>query len=340
MKTLPRLKWVFAFLLASALPVFGRAPGEDMAEAANNLLASLTSEQSAKAVFDWKDGERFNWHFIPRERKGLPLRDMTPPQRHLAQALLASGLSSRGYGKAVTIMSLEQILHEMENNAPHRNPEMYFFSIFGKPAANGTWGWRVEGHHFSQNFTLVEGKEVSSTPSFLGTNPGEVRTGPRKGLRVLAVEEDLGRKLVQSLDDAQKKTAIYTNKAPADIITAANRKVTALTPAGIAAKDLNKAQNETLWSVVEEYVRRARPDVADKELDKIKKAGVEKITFAWAGETELGKPHYYRVQGATFLLEYDNTQNNANHAHCVWRDLENDFADDLLRKHYDQDHAK
>src|SRR5881296_1100184 len=204
---------------------------EDMAAAANHFLATLTAEQAAKASYPLEDKERFNWHFIPRERKGLPFKEMAPEQKHLAHALLSTALSHRGYLKASTIMSLEQVLRDLEQGkGPARDPELYFVTVFGKPDSKGTWGWRLEGHHLSLNFMLAEGKEISVTPSFLGSNPGEVREGPRKGLRVLAAEEDLARRLVSSLNDDQRKVAIYTNTAPREIITGNDRKARPLTP--------------------------------------------------------------------------------------------------------------
>jgi len=328
------------FLAAGIFSAQAHGPGELMAEAAGNFLAALSPDQKAKAVFEFKDDERVNWHFIPRARKGLPLRDMASEQRLLAHALLNAGLSDRGYFKAATIMSLEDILKNIEKGSgPAREVDMYFVSIFGKPESHGHWGWRVEGHHLSLNFTIA-GEHVTATPSFLGSNPGEVLEGPRKGLRVLGVEEDLARKLVTSLSDAQKKTAIYTNKAPADIITAADRRARVLEPHGVALKDLNDDQQDLLWAVIREYVGRAQPEIAEERMEELKKAGGGKIHFAWAGSIEPRQGHYYRVQGPDFLLEYDNTQNNANHVHAVWRELKNDFGEDVLRKHYDESHAK
>ena len=310
---------------------------EEMTAAANNFLVTLNTEQTAKASYSLKDNERFNWHFIPRERKGLPLKEMTPEQKHLAHALLSTALSHRGYLKASTIMSLEQVLRDIEQGkGPTRDPELYFVTIFGKPDSKGTWGWRVEGHHLALNFMLVDGKEISATPSFLGSNPGEIREGPRKGLRVLGAEEDLARQLVRSLNDDQKKVAIYTNSAPREIITGNDRKAKALTPMGISGAKLNKAQTELLWQVIKEYVYRDRPELADQDLKRIEKGGAKSLYFAWAGSVEPKEGHYYRVQGPTFLMEYDNTQNNANHVHAVWRDFEHDFGDDLLRQHYER----
>ena len=313
------------------------AAGADMAEAANRLLAALSEAQKAKIFFEFKDEERSNWHFVPRDRKGLPLKDMDHAQRPLAHALLSSGLGQRGYVEAVTIISLEQILKEMEQGkGPARDPELYFFSIFGTPGAKGTWGWRVEGHHLSLNFTVAGGRPASGGPSFMGTNPGEVRQGPHKGLRVLSGEEDMGRALVKSLDEGQRKTAILPGAAPAEIITKNDRKVSFSDPAGISVGQLKPEQRQALMSLIDLYARRLRTEMAEQDLRKMVDAGVEKIRFAWAGGLERGEPHYYRIVGPTFLVEYDNTQNNANHVHTVWRDLANDFGEDVLKKHYEQ----
>lgn len=344
MHTLTKVPCALVLIFACqtlGLTLRAHTPAEEMAEAATHFLAALSPEQKTKATFALKDDERLNWHFIPKARKGLPLKEMTPAQRHLAHALLNTALSQRGYMKASTIMSLEQILADIEQGkGPARDPELYFVSIFGKPGGKATWAWRWEGHHLAMNFSIVDGDKISMTPSFMGSNPGEVRVGQRSGLRALEHEEDLARKLVRSLDDKQRQVAIYTNTAPADIITGADRKARLLTPAGLAMRRLNKVQKNLLMDLVKEYVYRNRGEVAEKDLKRIQEAGPQNITFAWAGSTEPGQGHYYRIQGRTFLMEYDNTQNNANHIHAVWRDLENDFGGDPLRRHYEQDHAK
>jgi len=309
----------------------------NMAQAALNFWVALTPEQQAKCTFPFDTDERFNWHFIPRTRKGLTWNDMTSAQQALAHAFLASGLSSRGYQQAEMIMSLDQVLKEMEQGrGPLRDPNNYAFSVFGTPGEHATWGWRVEGHHLSLNFTIVDGKAIAAGPVFFGSNPAEVRQGPRKGLRVLAVEEDLGRQLVKSLNDGQRRQAIYNVKSPNEIITGNSRKANPGSPVGIAAGDMTPAQQKMLMMLVENYAYRLRPEVADQDLEKIDKAGFQNIHFAWAGGLEPGQGHYYRLHGPTFLVEFDNTQNNANHIHTVWRDSANDFGEDLLREHYDQ----
>ena len=311
-----------------------------MAEAARNLLASLTAEQTAKAVIPFTDDERLNWHFIPRARKGLPLREMTPPQKHLAHALLSAGLSQQGYIKATTIMSLEDILRVMESDSgDRRNPEGYYFTIFGEPSEKGVWGYRVEGHHLATNFTVVNGK-VQGSPNFMGANPAEVREGPRKGLRVLAREEDLGRELLTSLDSSQKAVAIVDKTAYKDILTAASRKAALQgQPNGLPASKMNAKQRELLEAVMAEYALNMPGQIADYRMNQIKKAGTN-LFFAWAGVENKGGPHYYRVQAPTFLIEFDNTQGNANHIHSVWRDYQGDFGLDMLKQHYDASHKK
>src|SRR5580658_8312950 len=211
-----------AMLLTSA---YVRTPSSGVMEtAARNFLASLTPEQRAQATYKFEDDERFDWHFIPKPRKGLPLKDMSSYQTKLAHALLAAGLSQQGYIKAVSIMSLEDVLRIKEKDSGvRRNPDGYFFTIFGEPSATSPWGYRVEGHHVSQNYTVVAGKVLDS-PSFFGSNPAEVTDGPRKGIRVLEAEEELGRELVKSLDTDQKKVAIVDATAYKDIFTMASRK--------------------------------------------------------------------------------------------------------------------
>ena len=316
----------------------------DMANAANAFLATLKPEQIAKATFELNDTNRTRWHFVPTEmhpRHGLSFREMQQEQQHMAYALLASVLSARGLQKTAQIMSLEQILHDANPKGRFaRDPKWYFISIFGKPSVKGTWGWRFEGHHLSLSFTVVDGHVGGLTPSFLGTNPGKVLDGPRKGLQVLASEEKIARALTRSLNAEQRKVAVVDEKAPADIITKADRKARRLEPLGLAASEMNKKQFTQLWTLIEEYLRNYRPDLAEEGLKHLEGLDLKMIHFAWAGSLESGKGHYYRIQAPDLLIEYDNTQNGANHVHCVVRDLKRDFGEDLLRQHYEQHHKK
>lgn len=331
-----------SFLTALALqltPVQAHDVSAEMSAAALNFLATLNPEQKAKATFDFKDAERQNWHFIPRQRKGLPFKDMTPEQKLLAQALLVSGLSSRGYEKAVSIMSLDAVLAEMEQGkGPVRDPDNYYVTIFGTPGSGDGWGWRVEGHHLSLNFTAAGDASPAMTPSFFGSNPGEVKTGPRAGTRILGKEEDLGRALVKSLTDAQRQIAIINATAPKDVVNDPKR-VDPTKPEGLPQSQLTPEQSAKLVEVIKEYLFRCRPEVATEDWAKIEHTGLDKLYFAWAGGIEPGQPHYYRIQGGNFVLEYDNTQNNANHVHSLWRDFDHDFGVDLLKAHLDAAHG-
>lgn len=341
--SLASLACVFAF---SLYPAHAHEAGVQMAEVANVFLLSLNPEQKTKATFKFEDEERINWHFIPRERKGLPMKEMTPQQRLLAHALMNTGLGFRGAAKAVTIMSLEEVLFQMEGAEESkraaarekRDPEKYFVSIFGTPDPKGTWAWRIEGHHMSLNFTIKDGNLLRATPSFMGTNPGELRQGPLTGLRVLGKEEDLGRELVKSLDEAQFKVALVDTVAPKEMLTEAAKKVDPLKPAGLSAAELNPTQKAKLHEVIDEYLTRLRPEIAAEIWAEIEKNGP--VFFAWAGGKERGEPHYYRVQGKTFLIEYDNVQGNANHPHSILRSFDGDFGRDLLAEHYKDAHSK
>lgn len=337
---------LFLLLISTLAATFSFAPGNlrahdpatAMADAASALLAALDDAQRDTATYEIADPERTNWHFIPKPfegegmRGGLPLRDMRQEQRALAFGLLSTGLSHRGFVQATTIMSLERVLWELENHAEKRNPEMYYVSIFGKPGSKA-WGWRVEGHHLSLNFAIADGKIVAATPNFFATNPGEVKEGPRKGLRVLADEEDVARALVASLDETQRKSAIIEATAPKDIFSEAKPQIESLGNAGLAAPQMTDGQKKNLRQLIEVYVHRLRPELAEADLKKMEAAGFDKIVFAWSGGLERGQGHYYRVQGPTFLLEYCNTQNDANHVHAVWRDFKGDFGRDILKEH-------
>jgi hypothetical protein len=317
----------------------------EMAAAAVKFWNSLSPDQQAKIHFEMNDPERMNWHFTPVTRKGLPWKEMTPLQRDLGHELLKSALSQGGYAKADAIQNLEATLKQIENTATagsgdRRDPLNYYLTIFGKPGGADAWGWRFEGHHVAFNFTIAGDKtaaEVSGAPNFFGSNPAKVPDGYAKpGSRILAAEEDLGRQLVKSLNADQRKLAIFSETAPGEIITRELAKPDPINPTGIPAAQLNADQQKALHDLINEYTSRLRPELARQNTEKIEQAGFEKVYFAWAGTVEVGGPHYYRVQGPTFLIEYDDTQNNANHIHAVWRDANNDFGQDLLKRHYEQ----
>jgi hypothetical protein len=312
---------------------------EAFAAAARALSKSLSAEQRAAASFAFADDRREDWHYIPKPRKGVSYKQLDPGQRRLADALLATGLSPNGRRKVETIRSLEPILNDQEQGrGPVRDAELYYVCLFGEPRASTPWGWSLEGHHVSLNFTVSAGGLVASTPSFLGANPAEVRHGPRTGLRALAAEEDLARTLVTSLDEEQRARAVVDANAPGEIITANSRKAERMPEAGLPAKMLSGRQAELLTRLLGEYAGTMSASVAAARMAKVRAAGVDNVRFAWAGGLERGRPHYYRIQGPTFVVEYDNTQSDANHIHSVWRDFDGDFGADLLADHYETSH--
>lgn len=326
-------------LISHAHQISAPATATRMVQAAGAFLEALSPEQRKAAWFSFEDDERFDWHYVPRSRDGLALKDMTEDQRNLALAFLNTGLSQSGYWKSTTIMKLEAVLREIETwNTLGRDPEKYFFSLFGQPSETGTWGWRVEGHHLSLNFTIVKGHLFATAPRFLGANPAEVATGEMSGVRTLAGEEDLARKLVKTLDQKQRKKAVIRERAYRDIVSGGDEKISPLEPAGISAAELNQAQMDLLIMLIDEYASAVPSEIAQQRMNVIRKNGIGQIHFGWAGGFEPGQPHYYRIQATNFLIEYDNVQNGANHIHTVWRDFDGDFGRSLLREHYRKAH--
>jgi hypothetical protein len=312
-------------------------PGEKMVAAAQALLAGLNADQKTRATFAFDSPERTRWFFVPLQdakrkstRKGLPLEDMTPEQKKAALALVAAGTSASGNDAAVTIMSLEALLRDQEKGgAMVRSPEWYFFTIFGDPSKTGKWGWRVEGHHLSLNFTLDGTQVVASTPTFFGANPAEVKGGKRKGHRTLAAAEDLALELYRSLDEDQHKIAYKEKNFPEIEQGKVNPNVGS--PQGLPASKMTDAQRETLMKLLKAYTSRMPAPVAEMEMKAALEAGLNKIHFAYAGATKPGQAHSYRVQGPTFVIEFLNTQgdsggNPANHIHSAWRRMKGNFG--------------
>ena len=342
------LHQVVGGLAASAAVHAGARPalaqvGEDgrtaIAGAAVAFLASLPSDGQRQATFPFADKERQNWHYVPRSREGLPFKQMPRPARAAAHELMKVSLSAAGYGKAVNVIRLEEVLRRLETfGGLLRDPENYAFTVFGTPGPSAPWGWRLEGHHLSLNFTVVPGKPIAVTPAFLGANPAEVRTGPQQGLRTLGPEEDLARALAQSTDARQRPRMLIGGQSLGDIVSGPGRGERLATPAGLPLGEMTGDQRAQAFRLVEEYARNMRAEVADAELRRLRDTGLERLHFAWAGALEPGKAHYYRLHGPTLLIEYDNTQNDANHIHSVWHDPRNDFGLDLLRAHYERGH--
>ena len=284
------------------------------------------------------DPARESWTYWPTERAGLPLELMSADQRLLAHDLLRAVLSSRGYNKVANIMQLEQFLKATDQIGFPRDVGHYAVVFFGEPSLDEPWSWRFEGHHVSLNITVMP-DGVTVTPTFLGANPGELRTGPLAGFRVLAAEEDLGRELVMSLTDEQRARAVISERAPGDILSGQFGKPReqwgawrdTLQPEGIPVGELNEVQQHWVRRILDEVVATYRPEISRAYLEAV---DVTELHFAWMGSVERRGPHYYRLQGPDFVFEYDNVQDAANHVHSVWRSKSSDFGLGPLERHY------
>jgi hypothetical protein len=319
----------------------GYAQSASISSKANDFLQLLDETQAAKARYPFEDEERFNWHFVPRERNGIPFNDLNEKQRQAALALLKVSLSDQGFQKANNIMALENVLREVESRAAddkYRDPLNYSLTIFGNPEPENIWAWRLEGHHLSINFCSNHGEIVSSTPTFWGSNPAVVRSGRSTGKQILKQETDLGFTLVNSLNTNQLTTAVVSPKAPSEIITGNQREAQLQDPKGLGFNEMTDPQKKLFLQLLNVFVKNYQLGFSKRLMDKIEKAGMENLSFAWAGSLQPGAGHYYRIQGPMLLIEYDNTQNNANHVHTAVRDLTNDFAADILREHYEKEH--
>ena len=333
--------------IISILLVFSlscKAQKNEMVERANDFIGLLDKKQKEQALYTFNSPERYNWHFIPKDdRKGISLNEMNEKQKAAAMELMKTALSTEGYKKADAIMQLEKVLKIVENrseNDHHRDPLKYYFTIFGTPSAKDIWGWRVEGHHISLNFSSDSNKLISGTPGFLGSNPAVVLSGPEKGLEILKGENKIAIELLLSLTKDQLEKAIISAVAPNEIITNASRKAMIENSKGINYSDLTTEQQKIFMQLLSVYIHRYTSSYANEMMKDIEAAGLNKLLFAWAGGREdgPGHPKYYRIHGPTIIIEYDNTQNNGNHAHTVVRDLKKDFGGDLLLEHYKKSH--
>lgn len=308
---------------------------------ASGFLNSLTKEQRAKAQLPFDEMTRTSWHFLPGAmwpRAGIQLGELSADQKEKLYDLLKNSLSETGYSKVIKIMDLENVLFEIgQGSADFRDPNKYHIAFYGHPEKDSLWSWSFEGHHLSLNFTILN-DNISIAPRFMGASPATIKEGKRKGERTLANEEDFGLNLINALNEEQKKKAIFQKTSFFDIVTSNASEVNALQPVGIEIRDLSKEQQLILVNLLEEYLSTMPKPIAEKRIANLKMEDFDSIRFGWAGATVSGQPHYYRIQGKTFLVEFDNTQNNANHIHLVWRDFEGDFGRDLIKEHYQHSH--
>jgi len=310
---------------------------EDMFDAMQTLMQTLTDDQKNQAMFAFEGEQRYKWHFTPIPRTGLSWEEMNEEQRQKMLALLQTTLSEKGLDKAREIMNLESILKAIEGRPEddrYRHPEKYYLSIYGTPSQEKPWGWRFEGHHLSLNFSSV-GDGYSVTPSFMGSNPARVPSGPFEGKRVLKAEEDLARTLMDMFEQDQLEKVIIADDAPDDIVTFVDKKVSLDTYEGLKVEAFTEAQRIAFLQLLRMYLGKMNDPISAHYFARIEEDGIENMYFAWAGSTEVGQRHYYRIHAPSILIEYDNTQNNANHIHTVWRDPVNDFGENLLRQHYE-----
>lgn len=331
--------------MAGSDPASGVPAVREITAAVRSWLEGLGAGQREQATFPFDTDERFAWQYTPGPREGLPIGAMDAVQRTAAIGIVRASLSERGAREVEAVMALESVLGELERaegraGSERRDPELYWFAVFGDPGDGGPWSWRVGGHHIAIQLTLADGRVAGSAPSFLGANPAVVPSGPETGRRTLPGEEELARQLLAGLPATQRATAVLDDTAPADILSGNGpRALVSSIPAGIRYADLDAAGRDALVRLVRHYLDRVRPEVAAAEWERIRAAGLDEVRFAWAGPDVPGRGHYYAVRGPGFLVEYDNTQNGANHIHAVWRDLANDWGEDLLASHRVTHHA-
>ena len=332
-KILPGVSCLAVLLLTSSMSFAFQAseqPGAKMADAAERFLNVLDHSQKLKATFKYDDPERINWHFIPRDRLGIGLWDLDGAAKDAANALVSSGLTVAGYQKVLEVRSLEEVLYlfeggEEEARRQKRHPHRYYVSIFGTPGQKGLWGWRFEGHHLSLNFSINDGKIVSSTPEFFGANPGLIDAGPGRSLRVLGKREDIARQILKASPDGQVSKLWLSKEAPKDIRGGGVAQPVIDEPQGVRYADMTPEQQQLLKDLLAEYLTAMPATVVKKRMALISEGGIDDIHFGWWGGAELNEPHHYVVQGKTFVIEYNNTQNSANHVHAIWRNLAGDF---------------
>lgn len=304
---------------------------------ASNFFNSMSQDQKQKVLYSFEDETKTQWHYIPSSmfpRAGISLAELDVTQKKLLHKLLQSSLSETGYIKTKKIIDLENVLREMSGDSVMRDPDKFFVAFYGNPVTDSLWSWSFEGHHISLNFTVLN-DEQSIAPRFFGANPAVIPSGPRKGERTLEKEEELGFQLVNSLDPEQKAIAIFQEAPINDIVTRNSIEVNPMSPEGIKFERLNSSQKKVFLSLIDEYLSTMPEKLAMERMKNIQDEELGEIRFGWAGATKSGEGHYYRIQGKSFLIEFDNTQTNANHIHTVWRDFNGDFGKDLIKEHYE-----
>ena len=303
------------------------------------FLGSLNEDQKANCNLAFDHSDREDWKYVPANRLGLGMREMNDAQREELDAVRQAIHSADGLEKSKGVILCETFLYDMSGHDDFRDPGKYHLTVYGTPDEKEPWGLRFEGHHISLNYTFVGNQAVAAAPAFYGANPATITEGSNKGLRILKDEEDLARDLIHSLNADQKGVAVFRSAAFEEIVTHSQPKVSPLEPVGLAYSDMKAAQQKKIMSVISEYLSWMPDAIAAERLERVIEGGLDHIRFGWAGGIEKGDLHYYRIQGPSFLIEYDNFQGKGTHIHSVWRDFKGDFGRDLLKEHYEHGHA-
>ncbi len=322
--------------LAFAPALCAQTPGAT--QAARALVDATPAAQRASLLLPFTDSARSDWHYTPRRRDGLAWKAMAPAQRETTTALLRTALNERGLDKVRAVMALEITLRQLEASGLSRDPENYAVALYGEPGAVA-WGWRIEGHHLSLHFSLAGDRLVATLPQFFGANPATVARdvgggAPRAGLRLLGNEEDLARAWLAGLSPAQRARAVFSARPFGDIVSGNARRASPLDAVGLPLADMDAAQQAQALHLIAAFADHLQPDLAQTRLARVRAALLDTIRIGWAGSLKAGEPHYFRIQGARFLIEFDNS--GGNHVHSVWRDFDGDFGRDVLGEHYRQ----
>ena len=307
-----------------------------MRTAANALAAATPASGQPRLMFAFDDTLRADWHYTPRSRAGIALKDMNPAQRVAARALLEAPLSASGLATVQDVMALEAVLRDLEAFSSLRIPDNYALAIYGTPAADAAWGWRIEGHHLSLHFTLDRDQVVSTLPQFIGANPAvvakAVASGPKAQARPLGVPEDAARALLASFDATQRAQAVLSAQTYGDIVSRNSSQAFALEKGGLAYAAMNADQRQALLALIGQFAAQVKPALAATRMQRVRSSALDAVRFAWVGSAQQGQGHYFRIQGEKFLIEYDNS--GGNHVHSVWRDFDGDWGRDVLAEHY------
>ena len=329
------LAWSAVAAIAGAAPSLQAQPPTAV-QAAQRLVLSTPAPQRKDLLLAFTDDARSDWHYTPRRRDGVAWKAMSPAQREAVTALLRTALNEGGLEKVRALMALEITLRQLEASGLTRDPENYAVAIYGQPGA-AAWGWRIEGHHLSLHFSLAGERYVATLPQFFGANPATVPRdagggAPREGFRLLGREEDLARQWLATLSAAQRSRAVFDARPFGDIVSGHDRRARPPDAVGLPFAEMDAGQQAQLLALVGAFAEHLQPELAQARLARVRAAPLAGIRMGWAGATQPGRPFYFRIQGAGFLIEFDNS--GGNHVHSVWRDFDGDFGRDVLREHY------